>query len=161
LTAATRFLIARARVKDRAAMPIVYHIDHARRLVIARGKGVFTEPDVLGYQQEVWSRPEVAGYDELVDMTAVERIVVPLPVPVSVLRLATTSAAMDPLAQTSKLAIVAPEQHAFGLGRMYQSFRELDPRSTKQVAVFRTLEQALAYLDIDGLEEEGTSGQGR
>src|SRR5262245_51431590 len=129
-------------------MPIDYYIDHARRLVVARGSGIFTDPEVFAYQREVWSRPDVSGYDELIDMSAVEKIAIPLPAPDSVLRLATEAAAMDSTSQTAKLAIVAPQPHAFGLGRMYQTYRELDPNSTKQVRVFRTLREALSFLGI-------------
>jgi hypothetical protein len=53
-------------------MPIDYHIDHAHRLVVARGRGIFSTSDVMTYQLEVWSQPEVAGFDELVDMSGVE-----------------------------------------------------------------------------------------
>jgi hypothetical protein len=55
-------------------MPIEYRIDSERRIVIARGYGTFTHADVLRYQRDVWSRPELAGYDELVDMSHVELI---------------------------------------------------------------------------------------
>jgi hypothetical protein len=50
-------------------VPIDYLINHERRVVLARCRGVLTDEDVFGYQHEVWSRPEVAGYDELVDMS--------------------------------------------------------------------------------------------
>jgi hypothetical protein len=58
-------------------MPIDYLIDHQQRVVLARGRGVLTDEDVSGYQHEVWSRPEMASYDELVDMSEVEQIVLP------------------------------------------------------------------------------------
>jgi hypothetical protein len=59
-------------------------------------------------------------------------------------QLARLSAGMD-AAMTSKLAIVAPGDFEFGLGRMYEAFRELQS-GTKQVNVFRSLEEALAWL---------------
>lgn len=140
-------------------MPIDHCIDHSRRLVIARGRGIFTDSEVFAYQREVWSRPDVAGYDELVDMSEVETIIVPTPAAHALLRLATESAAMEPPAITTKFAIVAPEQHAYGLGRMYQTFRELDPHSTKQVRVFRTLHDALSFLGIESLDELPFTGR--
>ena len=57
-------------------MPIEYRIDHDRKLVVAKGRGTVTDPDVFGYQREVWSRDDVAGYDELIDMSEVEHIAV-------------------------------------------------------------------------------------
>lgn len=125
-------------------MPIEYRIDHDRRLVLARGSGHFTAEDMFGYQNEVWSRPEVAGYSELIDMRPVEKIVHPSPQRIK--DLAAVSAQMDAPLGNSKFAIVASDHLAFGLGRMYQAFREMDERSTKKVATFRTMEEALHWL---------------
>jgi hypothetical protein len=130
----------------RAIMPIVYDIDLARRLVTAKGHGKISEQDMFAYQQDVWSRPEVAGFNELIDMSAVE---IGNPPPAEDLRqLAAFSAAMDPTEPKSKFAIVAPQLLAFGLGRMYEAYRAMDPRSTKEVGVFRTVAEALAFLGV-------------
>ena len=129
-------------------MPIEYRILHERRLVTAKGHGTLTNKDVFGYQRGVWSLPEVAGYDELVDMTQVENIA--LPSTKRVRELANLSAEMDVRSTTSKLAIVAPTEFAFGLGRLYEIFRSLDDRSTKKVSVFRSFDEALAFLDMAG-----------
>ena len=129
-------------------MPIEYWIDMERRLVVARGYGTFTPEDIFGYQRDVWSRPEVAGFDELVDMSGVEQIA--LPSPHRIQELAQLSAGMDPPASASRFAIVAPAELAFGLGRMYETYRALEDRSTKQVGVFRTMEQALEFLGVSG-----------
>lgn len=127
-------------------MPIEYRIDHERRLVFARGSGTLADGDFFTYQREVWSRSDVAGYHELVDMTEVERIVPPSP---GRLRdLATLSASMDSAAPGSKFAIVAPKDLEFGLGRMYEAYRTLNEQSTKQVGVFRSLAEALAFLGV-------------
>jgi hypothetical protein len=53
---------------------------------------------------------------------------------------------MDDKNTKSRFAIVAPADVAFGLGRMYQAYRTLDRRSTKEVGVFRTMREALAFL---------------
>ena len=134
-------------------MPIDYHIDHARRLVVARGNGVLTGADIFGYQREVWSRPEVIGYDELVDMSGVKEIVTTSPTSDNFRALASESAATDPPETPTKFAIVAGEELAFGLARMYQTYRELEPKSTKEVRVFRTLAEAMVYLNVEALEE--------
>jgi hypothetical protein len=128
-------------------MPLDYDVHHARRLVFATGRGTVTDQDVFGYQREVWSRPELAGYDELVDMRGVQHIV--LPPAASIQELAELSAQMDTVAR-SKFAIVAPDNLSNALSRIYGAYRWLDDRSTKQVEVFRTMPEALAWLGIDG-----------
>jgi hypothetical protein len=127
-------------------MPIRYRIDHEQRVVLAAGFGEFTDEDVFGYQKEVWSRGDVAGYHELVDMTQVKHIV--LPSPDRIKQLASLAASMDDPQKKSKFAIVAPAHLSFGLGRMFQMHRESDERSRKEVGVFRTLEEALGFLQI-------------
>jgi len=111
-----------------------------------------SEPEALEYQREVWSKPEVAGYDELVDVWQVGEFVVPIHLGPRMRELANESSTMDAPEQPSKFAIVAPEQFAFGMARMYQTYRELQPRSTKIVGVFRTLPEALSFLSIDTLD---------
>ena len=128
-------------------MPLVYRVDHDARIVLALGTGIITGADVFAYQTDVWSRPEVAGYDELVDMSLVTDIIAPTGDKVR--DLATLSATMDHKSTTSKFAIVAQTDVAFGLGRMYQTYRALDRRSTKEVGVFRTMREALIFLGRD------------
>lgn len=125
-------------------MPIEHEVDHKRRLVIAKGRGVLTDQDVFEYQRGVWSRPDVAGYDELIDMSDVGEI--ELPSLQRVRDLARLSASMDPAVPPSRLAIVAPKDFAFALGRLYEAHRGMDGRSTKTVSVFRSAGDALAWL---------------
>lgn len=128
-------------------MPIEHRVDHRRRVVLARVTGTFTDLEIFAYQREVWARPDVAGYDELVDMSDVEHVALP-----SIERipaLASLSAGMDVRAPLTRFAIVAPRDFEFALGRMYAAHRELDSRSTKRVGVFRSRGEALAWLGLD------------
>ena len=124
-------------------MPIQYEIDHERRLVRARVSGVLTDDDIFGYQRAAWSRPDVADYDEMVDMSAVVRIALP-----SVQRmkdLARLSSEMDARGRTSRFAIVAPGDIAFIMGRLYKALRGL-AGGNKRVGVFRTEAEADLFL---------------
>ena len=125
-------------------MPIEHSIDPERRRVVARAVGALTDEEVLAYQAAVWSRPEVAGFDELIDMRAADPATAPGPGLLR--RLAALAAGMDAVAPT-RLAIVAASDLVYGLGRMYEAYRESDRRSRRDVNVFRTLEEATAYLD--------------
>ena len=126
-------------------MPIVFKIDHERKTVFARGLGVLTDEDVFGYQKEVWSREDTRGYNELMDMRGVEQIA--LPSMDRVRDLANLSAEMDADKRESKFAIVASSDLAFGLGRMYEAYRGMNPKSGKEVKVFRNPEDALKWLE--------------
>jgi hypothetical protein len=127
-------------------MPITYRIDHEGRVVIARGYGTLTDEEVFRYQREAWSGMDVVGYNELVDLTHVSKI--ELPSVERVQALASVAASMDRAPATSRFAIVAPGDLAYGLGRMFQTYRRLEKSSTKEVEVFRTLSDALAFLRI-------------
>jgi hypothetical protein len=93
--------------------------------------------------QSVWSHARLAGYDELLDMTAVDRIEIPSTERLR--ELARLSAAMD-VPVPSRVAIVANDLVTTGIARMYEMFRELDPRSTRDVSVFRKVEEAVLWL---------------
>ena len=128
-------------------MPIVFRVNHDARVVVAAAYGVLTDAEVFRYQQDVWSRADVAGFDELIDMTRVTRV--ELPSADRIRELAKLAAAMDSTASRSRFAIVASSDIAFGLGRMFQTHRHLEPLSTKEVGVFRSMKEALAFLRID------------
>jgi hypothetical protein len=126
-------------------MPIEYQIDHVRRVVFAKGVGALASEDLFAYQRQVWSRPEVVGFNELADMSEIQNIV--HPTSERIRKLADLSASMD-ISSPSRFAIVAPQALPFGLGRMYEIYREMNEQSTKEVRVFRTRQEAMEWLGI-------------
>jgi hypothetical protein len=150
-------------------VPITYRIDHQQKIVLARGYGLFTLGDIMDYQRAAWSGREVLGYDELVDMTHVSEVAAASGQQIK--DLASFAAHMDLASAPSRLAIVAPGDLVYGLGRMFQAYREAEKRSTKQVGVFRTMNEAFAFLkqnaplalpplpsELEGRAGEGNSG---
>ncbi len=132
-------------------MPIDYHIDHDRRLVLARGHGRLVDQDVFGYQHEVWSRPDVRWYDELVDMIGVEHIEVPSTDRLK--QLVDLASGMDLPGAPTKFAIVAQDEVATDLARFFRIYRELHPRSTKTVGVFESRRAALDWLGVSTIPD--------
>ena len=130
-------------------MPIRIRVFPKQKLVLASGHGKVTDDDIFRYQHDFWTRRDVAGFDEIVDMTQAEDF--DMPTPERLQELAEVSAGLDPPTMSPRLAIVAPDQIAFTLGRMYGAYREMHPLNTKQVEVFRTLPEALAFLGIEEL----------
>ena len=132
-------------------MPLDYRIDPERRLVFTRGSGTLEDHEIFDYQYKVWSKPEVAGFDELVDMSSVTQIM--LPSIERVRELAELAARMGRDSPRSRMAIVAPDDLAFGLGRMFGTHRDNAAPGVKPVNVFRTMPEALAWLGIEGALE--------
>lgn len=128
-------------------MPITYEIHHDRRLVHARVTGTLTKDDAFDYQRDVWSRAEIRGYNQLVDATEMGHVDIPFPSADSMRELAALAAGMDDPAAKTRFAIVAVSAFVYGLARMYATYRALDPRSTRVVNVFRSVDEALAWLD--------------
>ena len=128
-------------------MPISYRVDHDAKVVVAAGHGEMSDDDVFGYQREVWSRTDLNGYSELIDMSRVTKIL--LPSADRVRDLAELSASMDDPGSRTRFAVVASDDLAYGLGRMFQTYKRADSRTTKEVGVFRTMEEALAFLGVD------------
>jgi hypothetical protein len=125
-------------------MPIEYRVDHDERRVLAEGHGAVSSAELFQYQRDVWSRADVAGYDELMDMTGVTSIAGDTPE--GMRSLAELAARSDPAGSRARFAIVAPQESTFGLARMYETYRGLEERSTKKVAVFRDRDEALKWL---------------
>jgi hypothetical protein len=130
-------------------MPLRIRVFAEQHLVLATGHGKVTDDDIFRYQHEFWTRRDVAGFDEIVDMTQAEDF--DIPTPERLQELAEVAAGLDPPTMSPRLAIVAPESLAFALGRMYGLYREMHPLNTKQVEVFRTLPEALHFLGIEEL----------
>lgn len=128
-------------------MAIEYGIDTERRLLMMRGSGTLTVADILGYLRDVPLRPEVAGCNELLELSEVQEVVL------------TTMGKMQLLAQlakgtgsapASKLAIVANNDVASGLGRVFDMYRNLQGDNAKEVGIFASLADALSFLKIEG-----------
>ena len=133
-------------------MPISCRINHLRRVVLAAGHGTLTEQDVFTYQKTVWSRKDIAGYDELMDMTEVEKIVPP---PTARIRqLAEVASKMESSNSTSKFAILAPSDVAYGYGRMFKAFRAYQDGGARNVEVFRTQQEVMVFLGLVDLTWE-------
>lgn len=130
-------------------MPITYEIDHDRKLVHARITGTFTKEDAFQYQQNVWTLSDVRGYNELVDTTDMGHVDIPFPSADAMRELSTLAGSMDDPNTRTRFAIVATSAFAYGLARMYATYRALDPRSTRAVSVFRSVEDAMKWLESD------------
>ena len=127
-----------------AAMPLTYQVEREKRLVLVRLSGYLRTAEVFDYQRTVWSLPEVAGFDELVDMSGVTEVeAVGRDIMVE---LAALASSMDPVGTAARTAIVAAKPEHFGLARMYEAHRETTPGATRKIRVFGEMDEAVAWL---------------
>jgi hypothetical protein len=129
-------------------MPLEYRIDQERRVVFATARGTLTIEDFLLKHREVWSRSDVAGFDAIYDLDGFEDLV--LSSGERLRELADLASTLDVPGAAARLAIVAPRDSAYGLARMYETFRSMNPRGSKAVSVFRTMQAARDWLGLDG-----------
>jgi hypothetical protein len=125
-------------------MPIDFRIDRRRRLVLVTPRGLLTHGEMVAYQEEVWTRPDLSGYDELIDMTEVDRL--DLRSPTQIFELAAQSAGMDAGKPRSRMAIVASDRMHAALGNMYRASRSENPSNRREIEVFPNLQDALCWL---------------
>lgn len=128
-------------------MSLAYEIDHGRRTVFVTAAGVLTPQELFTYQQQVWQRPEFRSFHECIDISGVTEIVDPTDR--NMRALANLAVEADDAALPTRLAIIARQDLHFGLGRMYGTYRSMHPKSTRQVSVFRTRDDALRWLFED------------
>lgn len=119
-------------------------IDRERRRVVTAWGTLVTDASLLDYQKTVWDDADIHGFDELIDFRALETIQVTTDGLEAVAHLA---AGMDGAVGQGRFAIVVGDTLSYGLSRMYEAFRELDANATRQVMIFRQMDDALAWLD--------------
>ena len=137
-------------------MPLDYRIDRDRRVVTATASRILSDEEVFAYQREVWSRSDLAGFDEIVDLSPVEDLV--LSSGDRVRELAELASAMDVPEAPSKLAIVASQDLAYGFARMFEAYRTLNARGARDVAVFRSMQAARDWLGVEAPGESPGRG---
>jgi hypothetical protein len=128
-------------------MPIQRDINHNEKLVCSVLREKVSDAEIFAYQNETWSREDVVGYDELIEIDPLAELEF-----VSsdrLTELAVTAATSDTSPHPTKLAIVASTDLHFGLARMYQAKRENIARGMIAVRVFRDRLDALRWLSTE------------
>jgi hypothetical protein len=131
-------------------MPIEARADVAQRVIFVRLHGSVGAEEFFRHQEETVARPDYAGFHELVEVEPTAKL--DYRSEHEVRALAALSAKSDLPDRTTRLAIVAPNDLHFGLGRMYESFRTMAPGSGREVQVFRSRAEALSWV---GVKEPG------
>jgi hypothetical protein len=124
-------------------MAMTYTIDVALQLVRATGTGALTDDDVMQHRQALAGDPEFSPkMREISDIRLVTDFLV---TPAGVRMMVAADVKMVSAGGMHKLAIVAEENVAYGMSRMYQTLGEPNIRS---IGVFRNYKDAEEWLGI-------------
>ena len=124
-------------------MGIISTVDKGRRLILSNASGTLTDEDVIKYTDWVRSDPTLAEYDMLMDLRGVEQVQVTSE---GLRGAAVRIPTRDEAEEHYRIAIVAESDLAFGMSRMYETFRA---RAVGEVRVFRDISKARAWLGIE------------
>jgi len=129
-------------------MPAQHNIDNNRRLITTLWFGEAVESELIEaltkYQQDIKSQPDYFTYNEIVDFGQASSFKLSTQGIMTLAHLATNT---DSQGVKTKLAIVVNNSLAYGLGRMYVTYRSLVPRGRKDVGVFMGYYDALEWIE--------------
>jgi hypothetical protein len=122
-------------------MPMSYTLDPSARLIRAVGAGVLTDEDVMEHRRTIAADPRITSQmREISDV----RNVTDFQVTVAGIRIMiATDVKMRTSGGMRRLAVVAEDNVAYGMSRMYQTLGEPNIRS---VGVFRDYKEAEDWL---------------
>ncbi len=128
-------------------MPAEHKIDENKKLIVTAWTGEVADDALIkaltAYQATV-KKPEYAGFDEIVDFSRGDHYHLSIS---GIQRLVEIATAGDARGMKPKLAIVVTTPLAYSLARMYQAYRSLIPHGSKILRIFRTFDEALAWVE--------------
>ncbi len=124
-------------------MPISHRIDRELGCIFTTAEGDLTDEELLAHARRVENDPDAdPRFDEVVDLRGVRGFGPSTP---TVRETANVLKTGKRHAKEGRLAIVAPSDAGFGVGRMFEA---LAGAEAGRVQTFRTLEEALAWLEV-------------
>ena len=119
-------------------MPGIYKIDKERRLVLSLASGVFSRADAAGHMERLLKDSDFdPSYSQIADFMQVTESDLSLQ---DIHELAEKSI----FSARSRRAFIAPNDVAYGLGRMFGTLRE--NQGDTGIRIFRILEEALDWV---------------
>ena len=123
-------------------MAVSYTIDSKRRLILSSASGEVTAAELLSHQDRLMRDPDFdPSFRQLADFSGTTRVSVSSE-DIRVL------AARNFFAPGTRRCVIAPTAEIFGLGRMFQTFREMSG-GKEDVQIFRDREEAVRWLFSD------------
>ncbi len=128
-------------------MPAEHAVDTHNRIIITTWTGEVVDNDLVkalsDYHLTLRGKASYASFDEIVDFSQASHYHLSIS---GIQRLVEIAAATDVPGTRTKLAFVVKAPVAYGLARMYQTYRSLIPAGSKILRIFRTYDEALRWV---------------
>lgn len=127
-------------------MPAKHFIDEITKIIVTVWEGDAVDVDfieaILKYQREIQLKPGYSDYNEVANFSKIESIKL---TPKGLKRIGQIASRTDALKSDSKLALVVSSGAAFNLARVYASYRNLQTSTRKEIRIFKSEEEAMAW----------------
>jgi len=131
-------------------MPAKHNINLNNNLIITTWVGEATDNELIDaitrYQREIKTKPDYLAYNEIVDLRKIEGIKLTTE---GIKRIGQIAVKTDQAEIRTKLAIIVNSSLAYGLARMYETYRNFAPNTNKEIRVFNKESDAHEWLELD------------
>lgn len=132
-------------------MTVKHDIDDEGKLITTTFSDDVIDNDLVEilnrYFRDIKSQPQYVHYNEIIDLRAAKRFKLDAH---TIRELAKISSTYDNKEVRTKLVLLASSMLAFGFAKIYEVARKFGSKSSKEVRVFKTTEDALAWFNEDG-----------
>ena len=128
-------------------MPANHHIDHKTKLIVTRWEGIARDFEIIDaikkYQEEIQNKPDYIHYNEVVDFRKMTSTQITVEGIKKIAHIASTTVHSE---TTRKLALIVNSNLAFGLARMYETYRKFSKNANKEIGVFKNEKDAFEWV---------------
>lgn len=129
-------------------MPVSHEIDHINQRIVTQWLGHVTDHEMIQAYQEylknIKTLRQYIAFDEVVDFSQAGEFKLTVE---GIKKLGELASSQDRQDITTRLAIIVHSKLAFGLARMYLTYRSFSPSAHKETRVFKQQQAALEWLN--------------
>jgi len=128
-------------------MPANHYIDNKRQLIVTTWEGKARDIDFIDaikkYQNDIQNHPDYIHFNEILNLSGVTGYKLTTEGIKNISRIASSTDKAD---ENRKLAIIVNSALAYGLARMYITYRSFSKKGKKEINIFKTEKDAFDWI---------------
>ena len=128
-------------------MPANHHIDNKRQLIITTWEGEARDIEfveaIKEYQKDIQNHPDYICFNEILNLSGVTGYKITTKGIKTISQIASNT---DKTEINRKLAIIVGSNLAYGLARMYETYRSFSKKAQKEINIFKNEKDALEWI---------------